>query len=222
MYLASHTRPDISFSVNLLARYSSSPTRRHWTGVKQIFRYLRGIMDMGLYYSLSSKSGLVGYADAGFLSDPHNGRSQTGYVFLYGGTTISWRSTKQTITTTSSNHAEILSIHEASRECVWLRSIINHIHKTCGLSYQREVPTILYEDNTACIAQLKAGYIKGDRTKHISPKFFFTHDIQERSVIDIQQVRSSDNLAKIFTKALRTKKFEELVSKIGLRRLNGL
>ena len=73
MYLASHTRPDISFAVNLLARYNSSPTRRHWTGVKQIFRYLRGTMDMGLYYSLSSKSGLVGYADAGFLSDPHNG-----------------------------------------------------------------------------------------------------------------------------------------------------
>ena len=222
MYLASHTRPNISFVVNLLARYSSSPTRRHWTGVKQIFRYLRGTMDMGLYYSLSSKSGLVGYADAGFLSDPHNGRSKTGYVFLYGGTAISWRSTKQTITATSSNHAEILAIHEASRECVWLRSIINHIHKTCGLSYQREVPTILYEDNTACIAQLKAGYIKGDRTKHISPKFFFTRDIQERGVIDIQQARSSDNLADIFTKALPTKKFEELVSKIGLRRLNGL
>ena len=177
---------------------------------------------MGLYYSLSSKSGLVGYADAGFLSDPHNGRSQTGYVFLYGGTAISWRSIEQTITATSSNHVEILAIHEASRECVWLRSIINHIHKTCGLSYQREVPTILYEDNTTCIAQLKAGYIKGDRTKHISPKFFFTHDIQERGVIDIQQVRSSDNLADIFTKALPTKKFEELVSKIGLRRLNGL
>ena len=222
MYLASHTRPDISFAVNLLARYSSSPTRRHWTWIKQIFRYLRGTMDMGLYYSLSSKSGLVGYADAGFLSDPHNGRSQTGYVFLYGGTAISWCSTKQTITATSSNHAEILAIHEANRECVWLRSIINHIHKTCGLSYQREVPTILYEDNTACIAQLKTGYIKGDRTKHISPKFFFTHDIQERGVIDIQQVRSSDNLADIFTKALPTKKFEELVSKIGLRRLNGL
>ena len=176
---------------------------------------------MSLYYSLSSKYGLVGYADAGFLSDPHNGRSQTGYVFLYGGTAISLCSTKQTITATSSNHAEILAIHEASRECVWLRSIINHIHKTCGLSYQREVPTILYEDNTACIEQLKVGYIKGDRTKHISPKFFFTHDIQEHGV-DIQQVRSSDNLTDKFTKALPTKKFEELVSKIGLRRLNGL
>ena len=69
---------------------------------------------MGLYYSLSSKSGLVGYADAEFLFDPHNGRSQTGYVFLYGGTAIYWRSIKQTITATSSNHAEILAIHEAS------------------------------------------------------------------------------------------------------------
>ena len=122
---------------------------------------------MGLYYFLSSNSGLVGYADAGFLSDPHNGRSQMGYVFLYGGTAISWRSTKQTITATSSNHVEILAIHEASRECVWLRSIINHIHKTCGFSYQREVPTILYEENTACIAQLKAEYIKGTTYKEI-------------------------------------------------------
>ena len=73
---------------------------------------------MGLYYSLSSKFGLVDYADVGFLSDPYNGRSQTGYVFLYGGTAISWRSTKQTITATSLNHAEILAIHEASRKCV--------------------------------------------------------------------------------------------------------
>ena len=36
MYLANATRPDITFSVNLLARYSSSPTRRHWNGVKHI------------------------------------------------------------------------------------------------------------------------------------------------------------------------------------------
>ena len=30
MYLATNTRPDIAFAVNLLARYSSSPTKRHW------------------------------------------------------------------------------------------------------------------------------------------------------------------------------------------------
>jgi hypothetical protein len=34
MYLANSTRPDIAFAVNLLARYSAAPTKRHWTGIK--------------------------------------------------------------------------------------------------------------------------------------------------------------------------------------------
>ena len=59
----------------------------------------------------------------------------------------------------------------------------------------------MYEDNAACIAQLKEGYIKGDRTKHISPKFFFTHDLQQNGDIEVQKIRSSDNLADLFTKA---------------------
>ena len=75
----------------------------------------------GLFYSNESKSQLIGYADAGYLSDPHKGRSQTGYLFTCGDTAISWRSVKQTIAATSSNHAEILAIHETGRECIWLR-----------------------------------------------------------------------------------------------------
>jgi len=77
MYLSNYTRPDITFVVNLLARYSSSPTRRHWNGVKQILRYLKGTMNIGLFYTNDSKLDLMGYANAGYLSDPHNGRSQT-------------------------------------------------------------------------------------------------------------------------------------------------
>ena len=82
---------------------------------------------MGLYYPNIPKAELIGYADARYMSDPHNARSQTGYLFTCCDTSISWRSTKQSITATSSNHAEILAIHEASRECFWLRSVIHHI-----------------------------------------------------------------------------------------------
>ncbi|BBH08880.1 transposable element gene, partial [Prunus dulcis] len=140
-------KPDISFSVNLLARYSSAPTRRHWTGIKHVLRYLRGTTDMGLFYSSESTNAqsIIGYADAGYLSDPHQGRSQTGYVFTCGGTAISWRSTKQTLVATSSNHSEILALHEASRECVWLRSVIHHIRSTCALPSATDTPTILNE-----------------------------------------------------------------------------
>ncbi|GJX67015.1 hypothetical protein Tco_0302742 [Tanacetum coccineum] len=222
LFLASYTRPDISFSSNLLARYSSCPTRRHWNGVKQIFCYLQGTKDMGLYYTIASERNLVSFTDSGYMSDPHTGRSQTGYVFTSSNTAISWRSVKQTMSATSSNHAEILAIHDTSQECVWLRSVIQHIGESCGISSDKEAPTIVHEDNAACIAQLKNGYIKGDRTKHILPKFFFTHDLQKSGDIIVQQICSSDNLADLFTKALPTATFKKLVHGIEMRRLKEL
>ena len=39
-----------------------------------------------------------------------------------------------TITATSSDHAELLALHEARRKRVWLRSLIQHIQENCGLS----------------------------------------------------------------------------------------
>ena len=59
---------------------------------------------MCLFYSKESKQKLFGYADAVYLSDPHKVISQTRYVFNCNGTTISWRSFKQTMVATSSNH----------------------------------------------------------------------------------------------------------------------
>ncbi|XP_059277636.1 secreted RxLR effector protein 161-like [Lycium ferocissimum] len=110
IYLANATRPEIAFSINFLARYNYFPTRRHWNRVKHILRYLKGTSDMGLFYANNGSTNLVGYADAGYLSDPHKARSQT-KPFTCGGTAISWRSTKQSIIATYSNHAEIIAIH---------------------------------------------------------------------------------------------------------------
>ena len=88
MYLATCTRLDIAFPINLLARYSSAPTQRHWNGIKHILRYLKGTSDMGLFYSKELKQQLLGYADARYLSDPHKAQSQTRYVFSCNGAVI--------------------------------------------------------------------------------------------------------------------------------------
>ncbi|KAM1192141.1 hypothetical protein ACFX2G_012750 [Malus domestica] len=201
LYLAQCTRPDISFAVNLLARYSNAPTRRHWTGVKDIFRYLKGTTDSGLFYLYESSnsaapyahrvdSRFVSYADARYLADPQKLRSQTSYVFIVGGITISWRSTKQTLVATFSNHAEILALHEATRECFWLRAVVGHIRSSSDLHPAVDVPTTIFEDNAACIEQLKKGYIKEDNTSHIAPKFFFSNQQQEHQKIEVTQIRS--------------------------------
>jgi hypothetical protein len=81
MYLANSTRPDIAFAVNLLVRHSAKPTKRHWVVVKTVLRYLNGTRDFGLFYRRNQDPILLGYTYAGYLSDPHNDRSQTDFVF---------------------------------------------------------------------------------------------------------------------------------------------
>jgi hypothetical protein len=220
LYLATSTRPDISFAVSVLARHSARPTLRHWNGIKHLFRYLKGTEHLGLHYTRSANSTLVGYADAGYRSDPATSKSQTGYVFLRHGAAISWKSVKQTITATSSNHAEVIALHEASRECIWLRSVDKFILTCSGLLYDSS-PTILYEDNSACVSQMQAGFIKGDRTKHIDPKYFsFTHDLITTGALEIKKIMSAENLADLFTKALPVSVHRRLVHGIGMRQLN--
>ena len=155
------------------------------------------------------------------MSDPHNVRSQTGFVFLHGGTAISWKSSKQTIVATTTNHSEIIALYEASSECVWLRMIINHIEQSCGIG-SIKTPTIIYEDNAACVTQMQTGYIKSNMTKHIAPKLFFPHELQQSRVINVMQTKSCDNLADLFTKSVPTSSFEKCVRGIGMKRLRKL
>ena len=224
LYLANCSRPDISFAVSVLSRCSSHPTKRHWSGIKQLMRYLAKTKNYGLLYrrgnTLANGSlitdDICGYADAGFLSDPHKARSQTGYVFISACGAISWRSTKQKLAATSTNQSELIALYEASRECVWLRRFIEFTR--AGLGIKDEMPPIkLYEDNTACVAQVQRGYIKTDRTKHIDPKFFFMHELNGKELI-VKSVSSEKNLADLFTKSLGSTKHWGLVQGIGLVR----
>ena len=98
----------------------------------------------------------------------------------------------------------------------------NHIKKSCGIQAKKN-PTIIYEDNTTCIQQLKEGYIKNDRTKHIPPKFFaYTQELIKNNEIDVKYVNSSDNPADIFTKSLPTAIFRKHVNRIGMRHLHSM
>ncbi|GJT90591.1 copia protein [Tanacetum coccineum] len=50
MYLTS-SRPDLIYAVFLCARYQAKPIEKHLQAVKRIFRYLKGTINMGLWYS---------------------------------------------------------------------------------------------------------------------------------------------------------------------------
>ena len=59
--------------------------------------------------------------------------------------------------------------------------------------------------------------MKGDRIKHISPKFFYTHELKKDGEIDVQQIRYNDNLADLFTKALSSATFKKFVRQVDMR-----
>ena len=94
MYLANNTRLNIAFPINLLARFSAFPIQKYWNSVKYILRYFRGSVDKSLFYSNKSIPQLIGYANTRYLSYPHKGRSQIGYLFTSASTAISLCSTK--------------------------------------------------------------------------------------------------------------------------------
>jgi hypothetical protein len=99
--------------------------------------------------------------------------------------------------------------------------MIDHIQKSCGLG-TIESPMIIYEDNAACVTQIQTGYIKTNYTKHISPKLFYPHELQEGGEISILQIKSCDNLADLFTKSLPLATFDKCVKGIGMFRLKDL
>jgi len=88
MYATLGTRPDIAFVVQTVSRFSMKPRSTHWEAVKQIFRYLKGTMDLWLTYGIS-KMDLTGYADAdgSMVEDRH---TISGYTFMIHGGAVSW------------------------------------------------------------------------------------------------------------------------------------
>lgn len=130
---------------------------------------------MGFFFDITNEvqnNEIIGYADASYLSGLHKAISQTWYLFMYRGTFISLHSTKQTLVAMTYKHAELITLYEARREFVRLRSFIHCVKADCGIISDKQSPTVIYEDNVVCIAQIKEWYIKGDKTKQIFLEFF--------------------------------------------------
>ena len=89
LYLSSATRPDITFAVNHVTKFSEKPTKEQWSGVKRIFRYLKGTVNYGLQYSRDAREECVGFCDADWAGDTNDRKSVSGYLFQFNGSSVS-------------------------------------------------------------------------------------------------------------------------------------
>ncbi|GKE51970.1 retrovirus-related pol polyprotein from transposon TNT 1-94 [Tanacetum coccineum] len=94
MYLTS-SRPDLIYVVCLCARYQAKPTEKHLNVVKWIFRYLKGTINMGLWYSKDTDMSLTTYSDADHAGCQDTRCSTSGSAQFLGDKLVSWSSKKQ-------------------------------------------------------------------------------------------------------------------------------
>ncbi|GJX62001.1 retrovirus-related pol polyprotein from transposon TNT 1-94 [Tanacetum coccineum] len=79
MYLTS-SRPDIMFATCMCARYQANPNEHHVSAVKRIFRYLKGTINLGLWYPKDSGFDLTAYSDADHAGCHLDRKSTSGSV----------------------------------------------------------------------------------------------------------------------------------------------
>eukprot|EP00253_Pinus_taeda_P009699 PITA_09699 len=123
LYLT-HTRPDLSFVVGLIARLMKNPHESHWKAAKSILRYVRGTVHFGIHYNVEASPLLVGFTDSNWASDPDDRKSTVGFVFTLGSRPITWACKKQSAISLSSTEAEYHGAVEANKEALWLHQIL--------------------------------------------------------------------------------------------------
>ncbi|GKU94299.1 hypothetical protein SLEP1_g7814 [Rubroshorea leprosula] len=203
------TRPDILYGVGLVSRYMEAPTSTHMTMAKRVLQYIKGIVDYGLTYSFSTNFKLYGDSDSDWGGNVDDRKSTTGFLFFLGDTAFTWCSKKQAIVTLSTCEAEFVSAASCVCHAIWLRKLLEM------LRIPQDEATTIYIDNKSAIA-LGKNPMFTDRSKHIDTRYHFIRDCIERKDVQLVYVKTNEQIADIFTKALKFEDFARLRAWIGV------
>lgn len=213
-YIATNTRPDISYAIGEIARHVSNPGYAHWNALLKLGQYLKGTQHYALHFDGTKglDHQIIGYSDADWGTDLDTRRSKTGFVIYANGGVISWRSKLQASVSLSTLQAEHTAIVETGREVMWTRNILQE------MGFEQS-PTVIFDDNKACIDTL-LNPIVNDRMKHIELKqHWLKHELANQT-FEIRYCKSANNTADILTKALGKNLFNIHRESLGVRRMD--
>ncbi|GKF33004.1 hypothetical protein Tco_0106204, partial [Tanacetum coccineum] len=140
MYLTS-SRPDLVQAVCYCARYQARPTQRHLKEVKRIFKYLKGTINMGLWYPKDSGFELTAFSDADHAGCLDTQKSTSRGIQFLCDKLVSWMSKKQNCIAMSSVGAEYVALSASCPQVMWMRTQLQDY----GFNYNNKIP--LYSDS---------------------------------------------------------------------------
>jgi hypothetical protein len=209
-YLSVMMRIDIVFITKWLSSYQNRPSITHWRIAKELLRYLKATKNATLTIKTDQDDNRIEvYSDADFGSATDR-KSTSGWIYMWRGNILSWRSKKQTIITTSTSEAELIAMSEATDGLEWVQMLRREI-------VGEGSPTdILYTDSQSAMKKIKRGEL-GGRSKHLDIRAKSIMDREQRGLYTIEYVHTKENVADLLTKRLPTNQLVYLCEKLGLR-----
>jgi hypothetical protein len=221
-YLQGHSRPDISFAVSQVSRYTFGPKRSHELALERIGRYLKGTIDKGLILKPDLNSSLFKidvYVDAAFASgwgteqgtNPDSVKSRTGYIIEVMGCSVIWCSKLQPCIATSTMESEYTALSMALRAAIPLLDVVKAINN--GLKFTTTklltFKATVHEDNMGALrlAQLEPGR-NTPRSKFYAIKLHWFRSWLKPREIEIIHCPTKDQKADYLTKPLGPTLFE--------------
>ena len=229
LYLSTNTRPDISFAVSQVARFSHQPKQSHATAVKMIVRYLAGTKDKGVIYKRPKSFSLECYVDADYAGlynreppeNPISVKSRTGYIISVAGCYVMCKSQLQSTIALSTSEAEYGALSQGMRTIIPIReTLVELINGVKAIDNKGNYPfgtnkhlknfeTVVYEDNSTALSLAKKQKVTS-RTKHWCVKFhFFWSYVNDKSKnTKCVKVATDEQKADYLTKGLSKDKYE--------------
>ncbi|GKB82644.1 hypothetical protein Tco_0949539 [Tanacetum coccineum] len=174
MYVMTSTRPDITYAVRKLSRFTSNPSNHHWEAIIRVFKYLKKTMDYGLSY-VGFPLVIEGYSDASWIT---NNKDHTSQLIR-------------------NDESEIVALAAAGKETEWLRNLIYEI----PLWHKPISPISMHRDSAATLAKAYS-QISNGKFRHLGVRHIMVHELITNGVISVDFVRSQQNLADHLTKGL--------------------
>ena len=180
LYVSNNTRPDITFAVSQVARFTANPKKSHASAVKTIVRYLSRTADKGIYIKPDGGFDLSVHVDADFAGgygrddsmDPDSVKSRYGYVIRFGGVPLVWKSQLISEICLSTTHSEYVALVQAVRTLIPLRTTVMGALKFFKLPIN-EKPKLhckLFEDNQS-VYMLAVNQKISPTTKYFNVKY---------------------------------------------------
>ena len=130
-------------------------------------------------------------------------------VFFLGNNLVTWSSQKQKIVALSSCEAEYVAAAVAAYQGVWLSRLISE------MLGRPQAKCKLFMDNQVAIA-LSKNPVHHDWSKHIDIKYHYIRDCVEKGQVEVDHIRTREQIADALTKALGRVVFVKMRQKLGM------